>query len=838
MYEDDFTLAPGDQSKILDSITFNDTFSVVGGGISTNIWAISGSSYVAPTINTTQTYNNDVEITANSNIDVSGSLAAVMGSLSMGGVALSVTSADTTSNAYSLTFGYTQFQGTSATFNVSNSAGGGAGTLVLGTLDDQGAVQVITKSGNGALTLSADATSLVNGTIFNITGGTLNSNSGNATGGYAAINVASGATFSIGADQVIGSLGDYMGPVVNGATVALNGHTLTVGTITDQTSTYSGRIVDGSGSGSLNKSGLGTLTLAGASTYSGATTVGLGTLLVMNTSGSATGTSTVTVAATNQAFLGGTGTISGAVSVTSNGNIFAGAETGTPGEVAGVLNIGTGSQLTGVTLLDVTGINTADEIVIGGGSGAVTLGGVLNVGDPNATAYAIGQDYTILDFGSHTGTFGTLNLPTLAGGLAWDTSHLYTNGPTGGYIDVIAAGPTSLVWDNHLSITGDGQTWDNGAGGTSQNWNAGGTASGFIQGAAVLFNDSNNGNYTVNLASNVLPGSVTVNSAGSYIFQSTGGFTIRDYTSPTTLTQSGGGTLTIENPNTFTGATSVSGTGTFLHLTSTGTLKTAQLTVAAGSSAQIDGLLTNNPAVIANGNITLGAADSSNDPTAGLLQRSMSSLTIGTGATVAIAPGSPSTGTVLTLGSLIDSGTLDIANNRVFIDYGSGPDPIASIAAWIRNGFYSLPGPAIISSSIASDDSLTGLSYGIGYADGKDGEVAGLVSGEIEISFTLLGDANLDGTVNSEDFTPFSHNLGQNGGWDQGDFNYDGTVNAEDFTPFSHNLNQSAVLATAQAGILDSADGISLTNVPEPASAALLVIAGAGILRRRRRSAR
>ncbi len=50
--------------------------------------------------------------------------------------------------------------------------------------------------------------------------------------------------------------------------------------------------------------------------------------------------------------------------------------------------------------------------------------------------------------------------------------------------------------------------------------------------------------------------------------------------------------------------------------------------------------------------------------------------------------------------------------------------------------------------------------------------------------FTLLGDANLDGIVNSEDFTPFSANVGKNGSWDQGDFNYDGTVNSEDFTPF------------------------------------------------------
>jgi hypothetical protein len=79
-----------------------------------------------------------------------------------------------------------------------------------------------------------------------------------------------------------------------------------------------------------------------------------------------------------------------------------------------------------------------------------------------------------------------------------------------------------------------------------------------------------------------------------------------------------------------------------------------------------------------------------------------------------------------------------------------------------------------------------------------------------------------------------SANLGQNGAWDQGDFNYDGTVNSEDFTPFSHNLSQTAVLA-AQEGALETADGINSTNVPEPMSAGMMVMAGLGVMRRRRR---
>ena len=101
--------------------------------------------------------------------------------------------------------------------------------------------------------------------------------------------------------------------------------------------------------------------------------------------------------------------------------------------------------------------------------------------------------------------------------------------------------------------------------------------------------------------------------------------------------------------------------------------------------------------------------------------------------------------------------------------------------------------------------------------------------------FTLLGDTNLDGTVNSEDFTPFSTNLNHNGSWDHGDFNYDGTINSEDFTPFSTNLNQTASLAAA-AGVLETANGISLANVPEPGCTLLSLIAVVGLLQPRFRA--
>ena len=131
-------------------------------------------------VSPTSTYGNNVSVTGNSGLSVAGSLAVTMGDLSIGS-ALNVTSPDTSTNPYSVTFagatGITTLTG-NATFNINNSTGGGAGMLVLGTLNDGGTARTIGFGGTGAVTLNHAATSLVVGTQVNITGGTLNSNVG------------------------------------------------------------------------------------------------------------------------------------------------------------------------------------------------------------------------------------------------------------------------------------------------------------------------------------------------------------------------------------------------------------------------------------------------------------------------------------------------------------------------------------------------------------------------------------------------------------------------------------------------------------------------------------
>jgi len=116
----------------------------------------------------------------------------------------------------------------------------------------------------------------------------------------------------------------------------------------------------------------------------------------------------------------------------------------------------------------------------------------------------------------------------------------------------------------------------------------------------------------------------------------------------------------------------------------------------------------------------------------------------------------------------------------------------------------------------STDAQTKGGSDEIGYADSADtNNPAALASSSIEIMSTLLGEANLGGIVSGIDFN----------------------LLAQSFNQFA---SQSAVSA-ADLAALDSfavANGIKIANVPEPASALMMLMAGLGILRGRRRTSR
>jgi hypothetical protein len=110
------------------------------------------------------------------------------------------------------------------------------------------------------------------------------------------------------------------------------------------------------------------------------------------------------------------------------------------------------------------------------------------------------------------------------------------------------------------------------------------------------------------------------------------------------------------------------------------------------------------------------------------------------------------------------------------------------------------------------------LRYGIGWAHRVEGSsaVAGLFSGDIELKYTLLADANLDGAVNGSDFSLLAANFGQ------GDSGADVSESQADIAA----LDSFAI-----------ANGLPLPTigaVPEPGVGAMLLSAGLALRRRRR----
>ncbi|HEX4054741.1 MAG TPA: LamG-like jellyroll fold domain-containing protein [Tepidisphaeraceae bacterium] len=222
-------------------------------------------------------------------------------------------------------------------------------------------------------------------------------------------------------------------------------------------------------------------------------------------------------------------------------------------------------------------------------------------------------------------------------------------------------------------------------------------------------------------------------------------------------------------------------------LTISGTGSGSALTINAGVTAQIQnltitgGAITNNGTLTAGGSTIIGQINGAGTLAVGSSgMPAMLKLAIGSGLSVQA------------LLSISSGSTLDITNNGFIINYGGGGDPMSTIAGAIASGYNSGTwNGAGIMSSVAQ---LSSGSYGIGYADSADpGNPAGLSSNQIEITYTLYGDTNLDGAVNSVDFGTMAANFGKSGKtWDEGDFNYGGVVNSIDFGLLAGNFGKSS----------------------------------------------
>ena len=172
--------------------------------------------------------------------------------------------------------------------------------------------------------------------------------------------------------------------------------------------------------GGLTKSGPGTMSLGLANTYSGGTILSAGRLLVNNTTGSGTGGGGVMV---NGGTLGGTGIISGALTVNVGGTVWPGT-----GSSMGKLTFNTAPIFNGTNYLRIDrngGSSLADRIVLS--SGTLNYGGTLIVSNAGA-ALTGGEVFTNFAAGTYSGAFAATVLPPLGGGLNWYLGDLTTKG--------------------------------------------------------------------------------------------------------------------------------------------------------------------------------------------------------------------------------------------------------------------------------------------------------------------------------------------------------------------------------------------------------------------------
>ncbi|HSV15153.1 MAG TPA: pectinesterase family protein, partial [Tepidisphaeraceae bacterium] len=140
----------------------------------------------------------------------------------------------------------------------------------------------------------------------------------------------------------------------------------------------------------------------------------------------------------------------------------------------------------------------------------------------------------------------------------------------------------------------------------------------------------------------------------------------------------------------------------------------------------------------------------------------------------AASPASPAVLNVTTLGISGAGSKLDLADNEMWTTA-----TVANVWAMIQGG------------QIASSSTGGALGY------------AGQASGVVEVRYTLIGDANLDGVVDVGDLGALASSYGMSGGatWAQGDFNGNGAVDVGDLGALAtkYGSNVSSLPATAAA---------------------------------------
>jgi autotransporter-associated beta strand protein len=393
------------------------------------------------------------------------------------------------------------------------------------------------------------------------------------------------------------------------------------------------------GAGGIEKTDHGTLVLAGGNTYTGATVVRNGALLINGSQGAATGAVTVKA----DGVLGGTGVIGGAVQV-ENGGALAAAQGGTLTMPSLVLAETASLDVT----LDAPGNTTALLQV----NGDLTLDGWLNITD--AGGFGAGL-YRIIDYTGaltdHGLEIGDVPAPGIEPLLSVETGEA-------GRVNLLYG--VADIWNGGDATWSSGSLWDSGS---TVPWNAGFaifrgtpgiitvsnaagpvvftgaqfTADGFLIDGGTLTTDTPN---TVLRVGDGTPAGATVSATIAATISGAGGIEKTDL-----------GTLVLEGGNTYLGATVVKA-GTLL-INGGQSAATGNATVRSGAALGGAGIM-GADVTVENGGVLLGRSG-------GVL--AMGGLTLNDSSVVSVALGASSEASLFQVnGDLVLDGVLDITD--------------------------------------------------------------------------------------------------------------------------------------------------------------------------------
>ncbi|MES2207138.1 MAG: autotransporter-associated beta strand repeat-containing protein [Pseudomonadota bacterium] len=584
----------------------------LGGGDTLNLDSANGLTITGSTLSLasgTDTITNSSGKTAtiSSVVDGSGNLAkAGAGTLTLSGtntysgttgvsagrLATSGGNAITDTSAVTVSSGATLGLGASET--IGSLSGAGSITLASYTLTAGGdnssttfsgvisGTAGVTKTGTGTLTLSGTNTFTGNAEV---SGGGLTLSGGSAIEDTVLVSLSSAnTTLTLSANETIGW-------VSGGSSrfIVLGANTLTFTSNND--TGFSGVI---SGTGGITKGGTGWFSLSGANTYTGATTVTGGRIL-LSAANNLSSSSSITL---NGGGIRATGafTLSNAITLGASGGILEMAEDAT---VSGVISGSGNLTKTGSSKLTLSGTNTYTGTTTVS-AGQLTLEGGASLADSTAVTVASGATLFLQDNDETIGSLTGEGTVTLNGGsltVGGDNTSTTYSGIIEDGIDgaqnLIKTGTGTLSLSGSNTFTGTTTVRDGGV--------------------LSVEGDSNLGSGTLTLNGGTLTvtGTGTIDNAIATGFD---GATVSNADAVTlsgvisgsyALTKQGAGTLTLTGTNTYSGSTTLS-SGT-LSIASDSNLGSGTLTLAAGTTLQITGATTIDNAIALSGGASLQA---------------------------------------------------------------------------------------------------------------------------------------------------------------------------------------------------------------------------------------